>query len=143
MAAEIVLRRLDPRGPHAGEPLAVARDDRIGRIEGADEIFRDGSRRPVLGAAEKCPGTFAETLHQLRLRQQLEMARYARLRLAQDFGELRHGEFRFGQEAENAQTGFLPGCLEGGVQIIEGDPRDHGGTLPNRLGQDGSPVNSR
>src|SRR5262249_29572689 len=67
VAAEIVLRGLDPSGPHAGEPFAVARNDRIGRIEGADEIFGDGSRWPMLGAAEKCPRTLAETLDQLRL----------------------------------------------------------------------------
>src|SRR6266853_3349358 len=100
----------------------------------------DGGRRAMLGAAEKSPGALAESLHQLRLRQQLEMARYPWLRLAQDFREFRNSEFGFGEKAENAKTGFLPCCLEGGVQIIEADLRIHSGTLPNRLGQDSGPV---
>src|ERR1700730_4351775 len=34
VAAEIVLGRLDPRGPHAGEPLAGAGKDRVRVVEG-------------------------------------------------------------------------------------------------------------
>src|SRR5215472_8594627 len=133
--AEIVLRRPDPRSPHTGKSFTVARDDRIGGVERSDQVLHHGSRRTMFGAAEKRPRTLTEALHQLRLRQQFKMARYPRLRLAQDFRELRHGELRFGQQTENAQAGLLAGGLEGGIQIIKGNPRHHGGTLPNCVGQ--------
>src|SRR3984893_4943947 len=51
VAAEIVLRRLDPRGPHAGEPLAVARNARVGGGERADQKLHHGGRRTTITAA--------------------------------------------------------------------------------------------
>src|ERR1700730_3489760 len=140
VAAEIVLRRLDSSRPHAGEPLAVARNDRVGGVERADQTLHHGGRRTMFSAAEKRPRTLTEGVHQLRLRQKLEMARYPGLRLAQDFRELRHGQLRFSQQTEDAQARLLPGGLEGGIQIIEGDPHNHGGTIPNCVGQDSGRV---
>ena len=71
MGAEIGLRRRRARGAHGGEPLAVALDDRIGRIEPRQQ--HAGGVRPV-GAfrhAEERPAAFAEPLDQARLGEQL------------------------------------------------------------------------
>jgi len=55
VATEIVLRRLDPCGPHPGKPVPVARHDRIGGIERAHQTLHHRGRRPMFGAAEKRP----------------------------------------------------------------------------------------
>ena len=46
-------------------------------------------------------------LDQAGFRQQLEMARDARLRLAQDFGEVGDGQFGLGQQRKDAQPRAL------------------------------------
>ena len=80
--AEIGLRRGGARGAHRGEPLAVARDHRIGGIEPVEQRARELGAAAVLGQAEERPGALAEALDQAGLDQQLQMARDARLRLA-------------------------------------------------------------
>ena len=48
MAAEIGLRGRGARGAHGGEPLAVARQRRVGGIEPRDQVARElGRRRPA------------------------------------------------------------------------------------------------
>ena len=73
----------------------------------------------MLGEAEESPGAFAEALDQPGLDQQLEMARDARLRLAQDVGQVGNGQFGFGQQRQHAQARFLTRRLESGVEGIE------------------------
>ena len=50
---------------------------------------------------------------------QLEMARDARLRLAQDVGEVGNGQLGLRQQRQHAQPRLLAGRLEGGVEGIE------------------------
>ena len=122
MAREIGLRRRGPGGAHAGEPLAVARDGRVGGVEprrpGARDQLGAGA---VLGEAEEGPGALAEALHQPGLGQQLEMARDARLRLAQDVGEIRDRQLGLGEQRQDAQPRLLARRLEGGVEVVEGE----------------------
>ena len=99
--------------PHRGEPLAVARDGRVGGIEPRDQRARQLGAAAVLGEPEERPGALAEALDQPGLDQQLEMARDARLRLAQDVGEVGDGQFGLGQQRQDAQARFLAGRLEG------------------------------
>ena len=122
VAAEIILRRRDAGRAHAGEPLAVAGDDGIGGIE----LFAPTGAparpsAPCSARRKNAHDALAEALDQPRLGEQLEMARNARLRLAQDFGELRHGQFRLGEQREDAQPRLFPGRLERGIQVVEGD----------------------
>src|SRR5450759_3658760 len=121
MRPEVGLRRGGARGPHRGEPVAVARDGRVGRIEPRQQ--RAGDLRPaaLLGQAEEGPGALAEPLDQPGLGQQLEVARNARLRLAQDVSQIGYGQFGLAKQSEHAQPRLLTGRLEGGVERIEAE----------------------
>ena len=57
----------------------------------------------ALAQAEERPGALAEALDQAGLGQQPQMARDARLRLAQDVGEVGDGELGLGEQREDAQ----------------------------------------
>ncbi len=116
VAAEIGLRGGRARGAHRGEPLAVARDGRVGRIEPRDELARELGAAAALAQPEERPGAFAEALDQAGLGQELEMARDARLRLAQDVGEVGDRELGLGEQRQDAQPRRLAGRLEGAVE---------------------------
>ena len=113
VAAEIILRGGGARGAHRGEPLAVARDDRIVGIEPRDQRARDIGDAAALAQAEEGPRSFAEALDQAGLGQQPQMAGQPRLRLAQDFGEVGDGQFGLGDEHQDAQPRGFAGGLEG------------------------------
>ena len=74
---------------------------------------------PRLGEPEERPGAFAEALDQAGFDQQLEMARDARLRLAQDVGEVGDGQLGLGHQRQHAQPRRLARRLEGGVEGVE------------------------
>ena len=57
--------------------------------------------------------------------EQLEMARDARLRLAQDLGQVGDGQFGLGQQREDAQPRGLRGRPQSGVDEFEWQPVDH------------------
>jgi len=57
----------------------------------------------MLAEAEKGPGSFPKSLDQPGFGQEPQMPGNARLRLAQDVGEIGHRQFRFGQKRQNAQ----------------------------------------
>ena len=73
----------------------------------------------ILHEAEERPGALAVPLHQPSLHQQLEMARDARLRLAQDIGQIGNRELAGGQECEDAQTRLLGRCPQDGEGVRE------------------------
>ena len=130
VAREIVLRSRGPRGADGGQPLAVARHRRVGRIEPADQFARQRGAAAALAQPEKRPRALAEPLHQARFRQKLEMPRNPRLRLPQNVGEIRDRQLRLGQKRQDAQPRPLPGGLERAVKVgkrqLEG--LDHGST---------------
>ena len=70
----------------------------------ADQRAREVGAAAVLGEAEEGPGALAEALDQPGLGQQLEVARDARLRLAQDLGEVGDRQFGLGQQRQDAQA---------------------------------------
>ena len=107
MPPEIVLRGGGARGAHRREPLAVARDDRIVRIEPGDQRARDVGGAAALAEAEKRPRPLAEALDQPGFGQQPQMARDARLRLPQDRGQVGDGQFGLGDQHEQAQARLL------------------------------------
>jgi len=87
------------------------------------EIQRADLAPTALGQPEERPCSLAEALDQPGLGQQLQMARDARLRLAQDIGEVGNGQFGLGQKGKHAQARFLAGRLEGGIEGIEAELR--------------------
>ena len=120
--AEISLRRGGAGLAHRGEPGAVARDRRIGGIEPLQQRARHRGAAAMLGQAEEGPGALAEALHQPGLGQKPQMARDARLRLAQDVGEVGDGQLGLGQQRQHAQARLLARRLEGRIEGIETEP---------------------
>ena len=102
--AEIILRRGGARGAHRGEPLAVAGDDRVVGIEPRDHRARDVGGAAALAQTEERPRAFAEALDQAGLGEEAQMARQARLRLAQDLGEVGDRQLGLGDQRQNAQV---------------------------------------
>ena len=94
----------------------------IGRIEPVEQRARNLRAAAMLGQAEEGPGAFAEALDQPGLGQQPQMARNARLRLAQDVGEVGDGQLGFGQQRQHAQARLLAGRLQRGVEGLETEP---------------------
>ena len=103
MPAEIILRGGGARGAHRGQPLAVAGDDRIVRIEPGDQRARDVGGAAALAEAEEHPRALAVALDQPGFGQKPQMAREAGLRLAQDRGQVGDGQFGLGDEHREAQ----------------------------------------
>src|SRR5262249_23183631 len=69
--------------------------------------------------AEERPRPFAEALDQPGLDQEPQMTRNARLRLAQDGGEIRDGQLRLPQQRQDAQPRSLGRGLERAVERLE------------------------
>ena len=120
MRAEIVLRGCGARA-RAPRRAARGRAAAIGSfgIEPRDQRARELGAAAALGQAEERPGALAEALDQAGFGQQLEMARDARLRLAQDLGEVGDRQLGLGQQRQDAQPRGLAGRLERGVEGIE------------------------
>ena len=89
------------------QPRAVGDEHRVGRIEAGDQIA--GQRAAGAGAAvgkpEKRPGALALALGEAGLDQQFEMARHARLRLAENGDEFADRQFRLADQREQAKPG--------------------------------------
>ena len=105
MPAEIILRGGGAGGAHGGQALAVAGDDRIVGIEPRDQRAGDVGAAAALAETEEGPRAFAEALDQAGFGEKPQMPRQPRLRLAQDFGEVRHRQFGLGQQHQDAQPG--------------------------------------
>ena len=120
MRAEIGLRRGGARlrAPTASRSRSRAMVGSAGSSR-VDQRARDLGAAAVLGQAEERPGALAEALDQAGLGQQLEMARDARLRLAQDVGEVGDGQLGLGQQRQHAQARLLAGRLERRIEGVE------------------------
>ena len=111
---EIGRRLLAPRFARRRQPGAVGGERRVGRIEARDQ--RAGERAAAVGEAEEGPRALALALGEAGLDQQLEMARDARLRLAEDGDELADRQLGFAEQAEEAQPRHLACRLEAGQE---------------------------
>src|SRR6202042_1487079 len=94
-----------PRLARDFEAGAVDVDGRIGRIETMNEIARQ--RAPRFSQTEEGPGALALPRGETSLDQKLQVARDARLRLAENGHKLAHGQFGRFQEAEDGQPRLL------------------------------------
>ena len=70
---------------------------------------QDPGRRAPVGQPEEGPGALAVALHEAGLDQKLQMARDARLRLAQDVGEVGDRQLALGQQGQDPQPRLLGG----------------------------------
>ena len=134
MLAEVGLRGGSTRSAHRGEPSPVAHHDRIRRIEPPDQRLRDVGNTTALAEAIERPASLAIAIDEARFGEQLQMARDARLRLAQDLGEIGDRKFGFGEQREDAQARALARGAQHRVQgfKVEGR-RTHDGLVPNSL----------
>ena len=93
MPPEIILGRGAARRAHRGQPLAVARDDCIIGIESGEQRAGNVGGAVPLAKAEERPRPFTKPLHEPGLSQQPKVAGEARLRLAQDLGQVGNRQF--------------------------------------------------
>jgi hypothetical protein len=119
--AEIRLGGRRAGRPHRRQPLAVAHDRRVGRIEPGKEPPRHLRRDRAVGEAKKRPASLAEAFHQAGVGEQLQVARDARLRLPQNLGQVGDRQLGFGEERQHAQPRRFTGCLEHGMELREAD----------------------
>ena len=82
LLGEIGRRLPAPRLARDLEPAPVGGEGRVGGVEPADEVARESAA--LVGEAEERPGPLALPGGEPRLDQKLQMARDARLRLAED-----------------------------------------------------------
>jgi hypothetical protein len=117
--AEIGLGGAGALRPHRGQPLAIARERRVVGVKAGNELAGKLGGILPLAQAEERPRPFAETLDQPGLDEEPQMTRNARLRLAQDGGEVRDGQFRLPEQRQDAQPGSLGRGLERAVERLE------------------------
>ena len=119
VAAEIGLRgggalRPAPRRAARGRAPASGRRDRAAR-----SVARQVGGAAALAQAEERPRAFAEALDQPGLGEELQMPRDARLRLAQDVGEVRDGELGLARSARMRRRVSSPAALSAPLRILE------------------------
>ena len=97
-----------PFGLDARQLLAVAAQGGVGRIDHGQQLVGQEPARPMRGQAVEDPGPVRKSLDQTGLGQQFQMARHARLALAENGAEFQHRKLFPRQQGEDAQTGRLP-----------------------------------
>jgi hypothetical protein len=117
------MRRRGALGPHRRQPFAIAGDGRVVGIEAGDQLARKRRTAAELAEAKKRPGALTKAIDQSGFGQKPEVARDARLRLAQNIGEVGNRQLGLGEQCENAQAGGFAGGLQGAV---EGRKRQRG-----------------
>ena len=121
MAAKVALGGGRALRTHRGEPLAVARQRGVSRIEPGYEVAGKLAGGCALAQAEERPRPLPEAIDQTGLRHQPQVTRNARLRLPKDGGEIGDGELGFREQRKNAQPGCLTGSFEGRVEAVESE----------------------
>ena len=92
----------------------------IGAVERGEDGPQDRGARPLVGDAEEGPGSFAMPLDELRVDEKLQVARDARLRLAEDVGQIGHRQFALGEQRQDAQARLLGGGPQGAERLVQG-----------------------
>ena len=96
------------------EPAPVGAEGWVGGVEAANQIARKGAA--LVGETEERPGALAAADGQAGFDQELQMARDAGLRLAEDGCELADRQLRLLEQTEDAQPRLLARRLEIGEQ---------------------------
>ena len=112
---------LAPRLARHFEPRAVGGQRRVVAVDARDQIARQ--RAAAFGEAEERPGAFALALGEPRVDEQLQMARDARLRLAEDGDELADRQFGLAEQPEQAQPRHFARRFEAREQGVEAHRR--------------------
>ena len=116
---EIILRRFRTLLARGGEARPVGHDMRIGRVERIEQRMQQASGDGAVRQAEERPGALAMTLDEARFDEELEMARNARLRLAENVGEIGYRQLTLSKQRQDPQTRLLPGRPKGDQSIAQ------------------------
>ena len=103
------------------EPSPIGAERRIGRIQPADDVAGESAAR--VGEAEEGPGALALSGGEAGLNQKFQVARDARLRLAEDGDQLADGQFGLLEQAKDPEPRLLARRLEIGEQSGKGNRR--------------------
>ena len=118
------------------EPLAVARQDRVAAVGERAEVAGQPPARPILGKPVEHPGALGIAVDQPGLGQELAVAGDARLRLAEDGGEVLDRQLGLAEQRQHAEARRLARRLQGADQGIERQWRRHvhsGDLLSNNI----------
>ena len=119
LAAETLGRDAGAFGQHAGGLAAVGLQDRVVLRQPCDQVARQRARLAVR-QGEPDIGALAHPVQQAAVAQQLQVAGQARLRLAEDFGELRDAEGAAAGQRQQAEAGRFSGGAQAGQQVFHG-----------------------
>ncbi len=122
LRGEISGRLLAPGLARHLEPRPIGGERRIVGGDAGDQVARERAAR--FRQPEERPGALAMPLGEARIDQQLQVARDARLRLAENADQLADRQLRFAEQAEQAQPRDFAGRFEGAEQRFE---REGGG----------------
>ena len=117
LAAEALGRDAGAFGQHAGSLAAVGLQDRVVLRQARDQVAGQRARLAVR-QGEPDIGALAHPVQQAAVAQQLQMAGQARLRLAEDLGELRHAEGAAAGQRQQAEAGRFGGGAQAGQQAF-------------------------
>jgi hypothetical protein len=103
------------------QPLEITLDLRVGAADAGDQPEHEIPRRIRIRQPEEGPRPFLVTADQPGLQQQLQVPRYARLRLAKDLGEIGNGKVAVRQHRQDAQPAGFGGRLQCIYHRVESD----------------------
>ena len=105
---EVLLGCGRPLRADEGEPVEVAGEHPIERVDGVEHVVGELAERAVGDDREVDPRTFAVTVHQAGIGEQLEVPRDAWLGLTADLREVGDGQFAMTQQGDQPQTRVFP-----------------------------------
>ncbi len=117
LAAEALGRHAGAFSEHAGGLAAVGLQDRVVLRQAGDQF---PGQRAGLAVRQGEPdiGALAHPVQQAAVAQQLQVAGQARLRLAEDLGELRHAEGAAAGQRQQAEASRFSGGAQAGQQAV-------------------------
>ena len=105
--AEIGCGFRGPRGADRGQASKIGFERRRGPVGQRAQRVAELPRQLARGSAVENPASFLRPFKQARIAKQLQVARHARLALTENLGEFGHGQFRLGQQRQQAQAGQI------------------------------------
>ncbi len=124
---EIALRRVGMLALDRGKMPAVAHERGVVPVGARQKIGDQTAPRGVVGKAVEHPRAFRVAVDEAGLGEELQVARDARLRLAEDGGEVLHRQLGLGQQRQDAQARALARGFQRGKDGIDGKRRRNGG----------------
>ena len=118
---EIGRRLLAPRLARRRQPRAVGGEGRVGRIDAGDQRARQRAAR--IGEPVERPGAFALALGEAGFDQQFQMARDARLRLAENGDEFADRQLGLAEQADQPEPRHLARRLQARQQGVKANRR--------------------